>query len=55
MAREVLLVGSVGLRDAEEVFLTAGRILGDSIRRGLGRHSEQDIAELLRTHKQVAR
>ena len=33
MSREVLLVGSVGLKDAEEVFLTAGRILGDSVRR----------------------
>jgi hypothetical protein len=33
MARDVLLVGSVGLTDAEEVFRTAAGILGDRLRR----------------------
>ena len=33
MSREVLLLGSVGLRDAEEVFTQVGRVLGDAVRR----------------------
>jgi len=32
-AREVLLVGSVGLKDSEEVFRTAGTILGARMKR----------------------
>jgi hypothetical protein len=32
-ARDILLVGSVGLADAEEVFRAAGSILGDQVRR----------------------
>lgn len=33
MARDVLLVGSVGLDNADEVFRTVGSILGDAVRR----------------------
>jgi hypothetical protein len=33
VSREVLLVGSVGLKDAEEVFTKAAGILGDAVRR----------------------
>lgn len=33
MSREVLLVGSMGLKDAEEVFVTATEVLGPSLRR----------------------
>src|SRR5260221_13812448 len=32
-AREVLLVGSVGLKDSEEVFRTVGPLLGDRMKR----------------------
>jgi hypothetical protein len=32
-ARDILLVGSIGLADAEEVFRAAGSILGDKVRR----------------------
>ena len=33
MARDVLLVGSVGLDNADEVFRTVGSILGDAVKR----------------------
>lgn len=33
-AREVLLVGSVGLKDSEEVFRAVGPLLGQRMKRG---------------------
>ena len=56
--RDILLVGSMRLASAEDVFRTVASILGDKVHAtecGFGRRPRaQDIRELLGLHTQIA-